>query len=58
MKVKIYSTIILPVVCTVIKLGLTLMLKRRFRVFENRVLRKIFGPSRGGGKSRLEKAAQ
>jgi len=58
MKVKIYSTIILPVVCMVIKLGLTLMLKRRFRVFENRVLGKIFGPRSGGGKSRVEKTAQ
>jgi hypothetical protein len=42
----------------VIKLGLTLMLKRRLRVFENRVLRKIFGPKCGGGKRRVEKTAQ
>jgi hypothetical protein len=46
-KYKIHGTIILPVVlygceaCSV-----TLREKRRLRVFENRVLRRIFGPKR------------
>jgi hypothetical protein len=46
-KVKIYKTIILPVVlygCET--LSLTLREERRLRVFENRVLRRIFGPKR------------
>jgi hypothetical protein len=42
----------------VIKLGLTLMLKGRLRMFENRVLRKLFGPCGGGGTSRMENTAQ
>jgi len=42
----------------VIKLGLTLMLKRRLRVFENRLLGKIFGPRGAGGNSRVEKTVQ
>jgi hypothetical protein len=44
-KVKIYKTIILPVVlygCET--LSLTLREGHRLRVFENRVLRRIFGP--------------
>jgi hypothetical protein len=44
-KVKIYKTIILPVVlygCET--LPLTLREEHRLRVFENRVLRRIFGP--------------
>jgi hypothetical protein len=47
LKVKIYRTIILPVIwygcenCSV-----TLKEEHRLRVFENRVLRKIFGPKR------------
>jgi hypothetical protein len=46
-KVKIYKTIILPIVlygretCS-----LTLREEHRLRVFENRVLRRIFGPKR------------
>jgi len=46
-KIKIYRTVILPVVlygretCS-----LTLREKRRLRVFENRVYRRIFGPNR------------
>jgi hypothetical protein len=46
-KVKIYKTIILPVVlygCET--LSLTLREKHRLRVFENRVLRRIFGRTR------------
>jgi hypothetical protein len=47
MDVKIYKTIILPVVlygCET--LSLTLREEHRLRVFENRVLRRIFGPKR------------
>jgi hypothetical protein len=47
LKVKIYKTIILPVVlygCET--LSLTLREEHRLRVFENRVLRRIFGPTR------------
>jgi hypothetical protein len=46
-KIKIYKTIILPVVlygCET--LSLTLRKEHRLRVFENRVLRRIFGPKR------------
>jgi hypothetical protein len=44
-KIKIYRTIILPVVlygCET--LSLTLRKEHRLRVYENRVLRRIFGP--------------
>jgi hypothetical protein len=47
LKIKIYKTVILPVVlygCET--LSLTLREEHRLRVFENRVLRKIFGPKR------------
>jgi hypothetical protein len=46
-KIKIYKTIMLPVVlygCEA--LSLTLREEHRLRVFENRVLRRIFGPKR------------
>jgi hypothetical protein len=46
-KVKIYKTIILPLVlygCET--LSLTLREEHRLRVFENRVLRRMFGPKR------------
>jgi hypothetical protein len=46
-KIKIYRTIILPVVlygCET--LSLTLREEHRLRVFENKVLRRIFGPKR------------
>ena len=46
-KINIHRTIILPVVlygCE--NLSLTLREERRLRVFENRVLRTIFGPKR------------
>jgi hypothetical protein len=46
-KVKIYETIILPVVLYGSETWpLTLRNKHRLRVFENRVLRRIFGPKR------------
>jgi hypothetical protein len=46
-KIRVYRTIILPVVlygCET--LSLTLREEQRLRVFENRVLRRIFGPTR------------
>jgi hypothetical protein len=46
-KIKIYKTIILPVVlygCET--LSLTLREEHRLRVLENRALRRIFGPKR------------
>jgi hypothetical protein len=43
----IYRTVILPVVlCGCETWSLTLREERRLRVFENRVLRRIFGPKR------------
>jgi hypothetical protein len=45
LKVKIYKTIILPVVLYGCETwSLTLREEHRLRVFENRVLRRIFGP--------------
>jgi hypothetical protein len=47
MKVKIYKTIILPVILYGCETwSLTLREEHRLRVFENRVLRRIFGPKR------------
>jgi hypothetical protein len=47
LKIKIYSTIILPVVLYGCETwSLTLREERRLRVFENMVLRRIFGPKR------------
>jgi hypothetical protein len=44
-KIKIYRNIILPVVfCGREIWSLTLREERRLRVFENRVLRRVFGP--------------
>jgi hypothetical protein len=46
-KVKIYKTIILPVVLYGCETwSLTLREEHRLRVFENRILRRIFGPNR------------
>ena len=46
-KIKIYRTIILPVVLYGCETwSLTLREERRLRVFENRVLRRVFGPKR------------
>jgi len=47
LKIKIYRTIIWPVVlCGCEIWSLTLREERRLRVFENRVLRRVFGPKR------------
>jgi hypothetical protein len=47
-KIKIYRTVILPVVLYGCETwSLTLREEHRLRVFENRVLRGIFGPKRG-----------
>jgi hypothetical protein len=47
LKIKIYKSIILPVVLYRCETrSLTLREKRRLRVFENRVLRRVFGPKR------------
>jgi hypothetical protein len=45
-KVKLYKTIILPVLYGCETWSLTLREEHRPRVFENRVLRRIFGPKR------------
>jgi len=46
-KIKIYRTIILPVVLYGCETwSLTLREERRLKVFENMVLRRIFGPRR------------
>jgi len=47
LKIKMYRTIILPVVLYGCETwSLTLREERRLRVFENRVLRRVFGPMR------------
>ena len=47
LKIKIYRTIILPVVLYGCETwSLTLREERSLRVFENRVLRTVFGPKR------------
>jgi hypothetical protein len=47
LKIKIYGTIILPVVLYGCETwSLTLRVERRLRLFENRVLRRIFGSKR------------
>jgi hypothetical protein len=45
-KVKIYKTIILPGVLYGCETSFTLREEHRLRVFENRILRRIFGPKR------------
>jgi len=46
-KIKIYGTIILPVILYGCKIwSLTLREERRLKVFENRVLSRIFVPKR------------
>ena len=45
-KIKINRTIFLPVVYGCETWALTLREERRLRVFENRVLRRVFGPER------------
>ena len=56
LKIKVYRTIILPVVLYGCETwSLTLREERRMRMFENRVLRRVFGPKRdevtGNGKN-------
>ena len=47
LKIKIYRTIIMPAVLYGRETwSLTLREERRLRVFENRVLRRVFGPKR------------
>jgi hypothetical protein len=47
-KIRVYRTVVLPVVLYGCETwSLTLREETRLRVFENRVLRKIFGPKRG-----------
>jgi hypothetical protein len=47
LKIKIYRTIMFPVVLYRCETwSLTLKEERRLRVFENRVLRRVFGPKR------------
>ena len=47
LKIRMYRTVIFPVVLYGCETwSLTLREERRLRVFENRVLRKIFGPRR------------
>ena len=49
LKIKTYRTIILPIVLYGCKIwSLTLREEHRLRVFENRVLRRIFEPKRDG----------
>ena len=61
LQIKIYRTIILPVVLYGCETwSLTLREKRRLRVFENRVLRRVFGPKRdkvtGNGENYIMKS--
>jgi hypothetical protein len=60
LKIRIYKTIILPVVLYGCETwSLTLREEHRLRVFEKRVLRRIFGPKRDEvtGDWRMEKTA-
>jgi hypothetical protein len=57
-KIKTYKTIILPVVlCGCETLSLTLKEEHRLRVFENRVLRRIFEPKRDEVNGGVQKTA-
>jgi hypothetical protein len=56
LKVKVYKTTILPVVlCGCETWSLTLREEHSLRVFENRVLRRIFGPKRDEVKGKWRK---
>jgi hypothetical protein len=56
LKIRIYKKIILPVVLYGCETwSLTLREEHRLRVFENRVLRRVFGPKRD--EVRMEKIA-
>jgi hypothetical protein len=56
-KIRIYETIILPVVLYICETwSVVLREEHRLRVFENRVLRRVFGPKRNevtGGRRKL-----
>jgi hypothetical protein len=57
LKIEIYRTVILSVMlCGCETLSLTLREEHRLRVFENRVLRRIFGPKKVEV-TRMEEAA-
>jgi hypothetical protein len=57
-KVRIYKTIILPVVLYGCETwSLTVREEHKLRVFENRVLRRIFGPKWNEVVGRVEKTA-
>ena len=52
LKIKIYRNIILPIVLYGCETwSLTLREEHRLRVFENRVLRRVFGPKRDEGEN-------
>ena len=56
LNIKIYRTMILPVVLYGCETwSLTLRKEHRLRVFENRVLRRMFGPKRDGVKEEWRK---
>ena len=56
LKIKIYRTIILPIVLYGCETwSLTLRDERRLRLFENRVLRRVFGPKRDEVKGKWRK---
>jgi hypothetical protein len=58
-KVKIYKTIILPGVLYGCETwSLTLREEHRLRMFEQRVLRRIFGPKKDASNRRMEKVSQ
>jgi hypothetical protein len=46
MNIKLYRTIILPVLCGCETWSVTLREEHRLRMFKNRVLRKMLGPKR------------
>jgi hypothetical protein len=46
LKIKIYKTVIFSVMCGYETWSLTLQEEHRLRFFENRVLKRIFGPKR------------
>jgi hypothetical protein len=55
LRLKIYRTIILPVLYRYETWSITLREERRLRVFEKRVLRRIFGPKRDDVTGKLRK---
>ena len=54
-KIKVYRTTFLPVVYGCETWSLTFRVACKFRVFENRLLRRIYGPKRDDITKRLEK---